>query len=146
MQLRGRRTGAPSGTPHPVLHPPAGCFGLRGHASTLASRLFVAGPASSLRERTRCAAPRMEIPPRCASRSLASIAANGEFRRTLLALRERDERALVVTRVDLPRPRDLLLGIGEHLLPLREPARQSPEREEHREVVGRVAHRLVDEP
>src|SRR5207248_4478183 len=64
--------------------------------------------------------------------------------RTALALRERHELTLVVARVDLARARDLLLGVGEALLPLRKPTGQPPEREEHREIDGRIADRLVD--
>src|SRR5262249_43472550 len=61
------------------------------------------------------------------------------------ALRHRHERALVGADVGLPRPRDLLLRVAQHLLPLGDPPGQPAEREEHREVVGRVAHRLVDQ-
>jgi hypothetical protein len=46
--------------------------------------------------------------------------------------------------VDLPRPSDAEVRIAPHLEPLRDPARQAPEREHHREHVGRDAHRLVD--
>src|SRR5438067_1739204 len=47
--------------------------------------------------------------------------------------------------VDLPRPRDLLLGILQHLLPLRQPARRARDGEQHREHVERKADRLIDE-
>src|SRR5436190_621981 len=55
-------------------------------------------------------------------------------------------RAAALARVDRPRGRVLLLGVLDHLVPLREPAGRAADREEHGEV-GRVeAHRLVDEP
>ena len=57
----------------------------------------------------------------------------------------RHEVPLLRADVNLPRPRDLLLGIAQHLFPLREPAGRARNREEHREEVLRKAHRLIDE-
>src|SRR3569623_2031780 len=60
------------------------------------------------------------------------------------------ERAPVVSLaradVNLTRPRDLLLLVEEHLLPLRQPSRRTRDREEHGEEVHRELHRTVDEP
>src|SRR5215467_10002319 len=57
----------------------------------------------------------------------------------------RNEGALARAEVHLPRPRDLLLGILEELLPLREPARRSRNCEEHGERVAGDSDRLVDQ-
>src|SRR5208283_4991305 len=59
---------------------------------------------------------------------------------------ERDIAAQVVTEVDLAGARDFLLGIEEHLLPLRDPAGSARNGEEHREHGHRKAHRLVNQP
>src|SRR4026207_1085418 len=56
------------------------------------------------------------------------------------------EVALSVSDVQLPGPCDLLIGIEQSLLPLREPTRRAADREEHREHLDREAHRLIDEP
>src|SRR5262249_15859732 len=48
-------------------------------------------------------------------------------------------------RVNLSRPRDLLLRIEQHLFPLRDPAGGTRDREEHREKLDRKAHRLIDQ-
>src|SRR5262245_51386484 len=56
----------------------------------------------------------------------------------------RDELAPRGPRVDLPRPRDLLLRVADHFLPMREPARRSRNREEHREHLHGKSERLVD--
>src|SRR5665647_1627034 len=48
--------------------------------------------------------------------------------------------------IDLAWPADLELGIGDHLAPLGDPARQPPEREQHREHLGREPHRPIDQP
>src|SRR5437763_4268508 len=53
--------------------------------------------------------------------------------------------ALALTRVDLPRPRDLLLLVVHHLEPLGHPARGARDREHHREHLGGEAEGLVDE-
>src|SRR5688572_13966704 len=55
------------------------------------------------------------------------------------------ERALGRPGVYLPGTGDLLLLVGDHLLPLREPSRGPAQREEHREVIGGVPHRLIDQ-
>ena len=52
---------------------------------------------------------------------------------------------LVVAQIHLPRAGDLLLGIRDHFQPLGQPARGAAQREQHREHVGREAHRLVDD-
>src|SRR5687767_5762914 len=50
-----------------------------------------------------------------------------------------------VSDVDLARTRDLLIGIAEHFLPLRQPAGHARNREQHREDAGREAHGLIDQ-
>ena len=47
--------------------------------------------------------------------------------------------------VDLPRPGDLLLGVEQHLFPLRDPAGGPRDGEQHREHLDREPHRLVDQ-
>src|SRR6476646_5710077 len=47
--------------------------------------------------------------------------------------------------VDLPRTRDLLLLVEQHLLPLRQPAGHAADGEQNGEEVGREGHRTVDE-
>src|SRR5262245_5648411 len=64
----------------------------------------------------------------------------------LPALLLRDVVAGAGAEVDLPRPRDLLVRIVQHLFPLGDPAGRARNREEHREHVDGEAHRLVDEP
>src|SRR5204862_4813731 len=61
------------------------------------------------------------------------------------ALRPRDVLAFGRADIDLPRTRDLLLRVGEHLLPLRDPAGGSRDREQDREDRYREPHRLVDQ-
>src|SRR3989304_7095588 len=46
--------------------------------------------------------------------------------------------------VDLPRPRDLLLRVLDHLPPLRQPPRRAGDGEQHREHLHREAHPLID--
>src|SRR2546422_5889389 len=53
---------------------------------------------------------------------------------------------LVVAQIDLPRARDLLLRIQQHLFPLRDPPRRPRNSEQHRKHGDRKAHRLVDQP
>ena len=48
--------------------------------------------------------------------------------------------------VDLPRTRDLLFRIGEHLLPLSQPTRGAGNGKQHGEHLGLETHRLVDDP
>src|SRR5262249_39761855 len=64
----------------------------------------------------------------------------------LLPLVDRDELALPRSDVDLARARDLLLGVGEKLLPLRDPSRRPRNREEDREGRRRHPDGLVDQP
>src|SRR5437016_3824767 len=64
---------------------------------------------------------------------------------TLLAALDGNEIAALRSDVDLPRARDLLIRVLQHLLPLRQPARNAWNREEHREHVHRELHGLVDE-
>src|ERR1043165_243161 len=61
------------------------------------------------------------------------------------ALLDRNEVSSSRSRVNLPRPRDLLVGIDQHFLPLRQPAGDARNREEHREHVDRELQRLVDQ-
>src|SRR5258708_1707050 len=49
-------------------------------------------------------------------------------------------------RVDLPRPRDLLLRIEQHFLPLGDPAGRPGNREQDGEHLHRKTHGLVNEP
>src|SRR3972149_10967448 len=51
----------------------------------------------------------------------------------------------LVAQIELPGAGDLLLRIGEHLLPLSQPAGGAADGEENREHVDRKAHRLVDD-
>src|SRR5688500_6892185 len=53
-----------------------------------------------------------------------------ESKSYLLALFDRDEIARGRTREELPRPADLLLRIGDELVPLRDPADSARERED----------------
>ena len=47
--------------------------------------------------------------------------------------------------VDLPRPGDLLIGVLQHLLPLRQPSGDAGDGKEHREHVHGELHRLVNQ-
>src|SRR5437016_1895112 len=58
---------------------------------------------------------------------------------------DRDVLALARADIELARPGDLLLGVVDHLLPLRQPARGPGDRKEHGEHLDREAHRLVDQ-
>src|SRR5229473_4900198 len=58
---------------------------------------------------------------------------------------DRDVLALALADIELARPGDLLLGVVDHLLPLREPARGPGDRKEHGEHLDRETHRLVDQ-
>src|SRR5262252_8595761 len=51
----------------------------------------------------------------------------------------------VVAKINLPRPRDLLLRIQKHFFPLRNPAGSSRNGEQNRKHSHREAHRLVDQ-
>src|ERR1700733_7122451 len=48
-------------------------------------------------------------------------------------------------KINLPRPRDFLLRIEQHFLPLRDPAGRARNREQHGKHRHGEAHRLVDE-
>src|SRR5690606_8755389 len=61
------------------------------------------------------------------------------------ALPHRDVGALGLAGVDLAGTADLRLRVVDHLLPLRDPAGQAADREEHREHLGGEADRLVDQ-
>src|SRR5688500_13729004 len=53
--------------------------------------------------------------------------------------------ARALARVDLARPRDLLLRVVDHLQPLGDPAARARDREHDREHLHRQAERLVDQ-
>src|SRR5271167_3170475 len=59
------------------------------------------------------------------------------------ALRDRLDFAARGPGVELPRPADLLLRIGDHFIPLRDPANGSRQREERREQAHRDADRAL---
>ena len=61
-----------------------------------------------------------------------------------LALLDRHVVALSRADVELTRPTDLLLRVGDHLVPLCDPADRPGEREQRREHVGREADRVQD--
>src|SRR5262249_9329641 len=61
------------------------------------------------------------------------------------ALFDRNEGTLGRAEVNLARPRDLLLGVEQHLFPLRDPAGDARNREEHRERRRRDPDRLIDQ-
>src|SRR6185369_6726160 len=61
-----------------------------------------------------------------------------------LTLIDRHVIALGSAGVELARTADLLVGVGDHLIPLRDPAYRSSEREQRREHVGREADRIED--
>src|SRR3954469_3464476 len=63
-----------------------------------------------------------------------------------LRLQPRLERPLLRPDVYLPRARDLLLLVEQHLLPLRQPARHAADREQDGEEIRRERHRAVDQP
>src|SRR5581483_8356881 len=104
-------------------------------------------PWLGIRTTTRAIAPASASrpPSHARRRRLRGDESSEPTRVRSLPVVDRDVRALAGTDVQLPRTRDLLLAVGEHLLPLRDPAGQPSDREEHGEVVGRVAHRLVDQ-
>src|SRR5690242_1399053 len=58
-------------------------------------------------------------------------------------VRDRHHVSLRRPEIQLPRPADLLLGIGDHLVPLRYPADGAREREDAREHRGRDAERAL---
>src|SRR5437667_6756824 len=81
--------------------------------------------------------PGCNTPVTLRSRALAN-------RRCYAASFDRDEGAGFMSEPYLPRPRNLLLGVHQHLLPLRQPTGGSRNRKEHREHLGPESHRLVD--
>src|SRR6185503_7697837 len=68
-----------------------------------------------------------------------------DIRQNLSAFHERQVIPPRVADVHLLWPRDLLIGVEQHLLPLRDPARRSRNRKQHREHRHREAQRLIDE-
>src|SRR3989338_2681350 len=77
---------------------------------------------------------------------VGSRAGAGLFSPVVGAFANHDVVADAVAGVDLPGPGDLLLGVGEHLVPLGDPPRRPPDREEHGEHLDGKLHRLVDQP
>src|SRR3954453_17498635 len=75
----------------------------------------------------------------------ARTAARGADGAGSAALVDGDVRALGGADVDLARAADLGRGALDHLLPVRQPARQAPDGEEDREHLGGEAHRPIDE-
>src|SRR5258708_39961528 len=67
------------------------------------------------------------------------------IRSFLAALLDRDIMARVVAKIDLAGPRNLLLGIEEHLFPLRDPAGSARNREQHGKHGHRETHRLINQ-
>src|SRR5229473_5682134 len=67
------------------------------------------------------------------------------IRRFLAALIDRNIMARVVAKVDLAWPRNFLLGIEEHLFPLRNPAGSARNREQNGKHGHRETHRLINE-
>src|ERR1035441_9141646 len=61
------------------------------------------------------------------------------------AVGDRYEVADFLAAVDLPRTRDLGVGVLQHFLPLRQPADGARNAEQHGELVRRETHRLVDD-
>src|SRR5690349_4703901 len=87
--------------------------------------------------------PSMQVTPASAAR--ATAAGHAECARRMLA--SFLARHVVAARravVDLARPRDLLVAVAQHLVPLREPAGRARQREQDGEHVEREPHRLID--
>src|SRR5260370_8270650 len=61
------------------------------------------------------------------------------------ALVDRNGMGGVVAKIDLAWPRNFLLGIEEHLFPLRDPARSSRNREQYGKHGHRETHRLINQ-
>src|SRR5437762_6404149 len=82
----------------------------------------------------------------CAARATAT-STRAVTRRSswLLPLLPRDIVARQRSRVDLPRPRDFLLRVEQHLFPLRNPAGGARNGEQHGKHFDGEPHRLVDE-
>src|SRR5437879_3295636 len=64
--------------------------------------------------------------------------------RFLTALIDRNVMAGVVSEVNLPGPRNFLLGVQKHLFPLRDPPGGPRNREQYREHGHGKAHRLIN--
>src|SRR6478672_6738395 len=95
----------------------------------------------------RCSQARLESKRGAAAVACSSTSARTRAARlTLLSLLLGDVIAGVVAGVDLARPGNLLVRVDQHLLPLRQPAGNARDREQHREHLAREPHRLVDEP
>ena len=62
----------------------------------------------------------------------------------LAAVIHRNITARIFAQIDLSWPRDFLLAIEQHFLPLRNPPRCSRNREEHWKHGDRQTHRLID--
>src|SRR5579862_4767887 len=73
-----------------------------------------------------------------ATRSVAALCSS----RGLATLRDRNVIALDRPGIKLTRAANLLVGILDHLIPLRDPADGAGDREQHGEHRGREAHRL----
>src|SRR6185437_15024206 len=76
---------------------------------------------------------------------LATLSASAISSSELAAVVHRNVAALVAAQIDLPRPRNFLLGIEQHLLPLRDPTGRPRNREQYREHRHGEAHGLVNE-
>src|SRR5260370_3754041 len=63
----------------------------------------------------------------------------------LAALFDRNVMASIVSKVDLAWPRNFLLGIEEHLFPLRDPAGSARNREQNGKHGHRETHRLINQ-
>src|SRR4051794_37527050 len=78
----------------------------------------------------------------------SALTDQGRARRTnpaSTALSDRLDLALRCTGVELARPTDLVLGIGDHLVELRDPADGSRQSEDRREERDRNADRALDD-
>ena len=106
--------------------------------------------ASARRRSARSMAGRCGARTRSKSRRCSRTSSSAERRlrrRDLgsLALGDVDVVALRRTGVQLPRPADAHVRIGDHLLPVRHPADGAGDREHHREHRARNAERAVDD-
>src|SRR5260370_1769882 len=63
----------------------------------------------------------------------------------LISLTDRNVMTRVVPEIDLAGARNLLLGVEEHLFPLRDPTGSARNREEHGEHGHRKTHRLINQ-
>src|ERR1039458_430578 len=84
----------------------------------------------------------------CRHRATAAAVVSFPLRRNQMALAplgQGHEVASVFADVNLARAGNLLVGVYQHLLPLRQPAHRSRNTEQYGELVGREAHGLVDD-